>query len=981
MSPQNTLEHLKNQLHGEFYNDDLMRKLYATDASVYRKLPLAVAIPKDTKDLKLLIDFANTNHTSLIPRTAGTSLAGQCVGDGIVVDVSKYFTRILDINETKRTVTVQPGVVRDELNSYLKPFGLFFGPNTSTSNRCMIGGMVGNNSSGTTSIQYGVTRDKVLSLKTLLSDGSAVEFSSLSIEEFQQKLKLETLEGHIYKTIYNELKSETVQKEIQDHYPKPEIHRRNTGYAIDELIKSEVFSISDPNSISDLSSRFNMCQLLAGSEGTLAFTTEITLQLDELPPTESAMVALHFESIAKCMKAVKPLMQHNLHTCEMMDDSILNLTKHNKTQQENRKFIQGAPVAVLMCELKADTPGKLQNEINEFLKIVHHLNLSYAAPVLRGDDISKALDLRKAGLGLLGNIIGDKKAVACIEDTAVALDDLEGYISEFTALMTAYNQNAVYYAHAGAGELHLRPILDLKQSEDVKLFREITTDVAKLVKKYKGAMSGEHGDGIVRAEFIPLMIGDVNYQILKRIKSAFDPNNSFNPGKIVEAYPMDKNLRYQGDRKEPEIETLLDFSSSEGILREAEKCNGSGDCRKLPEFGGTMCPSYRATRNEKDTTRARANALRDYLTNSEKANKFNHEELKDVFDLCLSCKACASECPSSVDVASLKAEFQYQYQKANGFSFRSKLFAHNNKINGYVSRVPKLTNFMFSNRITSRIIKYIGGIAKERSLPLIATKSLDKEFQHNYNQYFKNKIIKEVYLFNDEFTNHLDTEIGVDTLLLLTALNYKVNIIKHHESGRALISKGFLEEAKKVANKNVLIFKDLVSENTPLIGIEPSAILTFKDEYLKLADDKEAAKAIAQHTYLIEEFIQQEIKLGHVKPDQFTQQEKKIKFHGHCHQKALANQKSSFDLLNLPKNYKVTIIPSGCCGMAGSFGYEKEHYQVSMQIGEQTLFPAVRKTSDDTIISANGTSCRHQIKDGTGRVGKHPISILKEALI
>ncbi len=973
MSHQKALEQLKPKFKGELYYDDLMRKLYATDASVYRKLPLAVALPKNEEDIRLLIEFAKVNNTSLIPRTAGTSLAGQCVGEGIVVDVSKYFTRILDINETESTITVQPGVVRDELNNYLKPFGLFFGPNTSTSNRCMIGGMVGNNSSGTTSIQYGVTRDKVLKLKTLLSDGSEVTFSNLSADEFQQKLTLENLEGSIYNTIYNELNSELVQKQIHNNFPKPEIHRRNTGYAIDELIKSEVFV--------DSGTAFNMCQLLVGSEGTLAFTTEITLQLDELPPTERVMVALHFESIAKCLKSVESVMQYNLHTCEMMDDTILNLTKHNKTQQENRQFIEGNPAAILMCELKADTQEKLQIEIDTFIETVKNLNLSYAAPILRNEAIDKAVELRKAGLGLLGNIIGDKKAVACIEDTAVALEDLDSYISEFTALMKSHNQNAVYYAHAGAGELHLRPILDLKQSEDVVLFRKITTDVAKLVKKYKGSMSGEHGDGIVRAEFIPMMIGDANYQILKRIKSAFDTNNIFNPGKIVDAFPMDKSLRYQTDRVEPQIETLLDFSSSEGILREAEKCNGSGDCRKLPEFGGTMCPSYRATRNEKDTTRARANALREFLTNSEKVNKFDHKELKDVFDLCLSCKACASECPSSVDVASLKAEFQYQYQKANGIPLRTKLFAYNNKINGYISRFPKLTNFMFSNTITSSIIKSVGGIAKERSLPLLSSNSLYKYLQntviHKVNKITK----KEVYLFNDEFTNHLDTKIGIDAIELLSRLNYKVNVIAHSESGRAMLSKGLLEEAQKVANNNVSKFKDLITANTPLIGIEPSAILTFKDEYIRLADDKEAAKSIAKHTFLIEEFIQQEIELGNITSDQFTKETKTIKFHGHCHQKALSNQKSSFDILNLPKNYKITIIPSGCCGMAGSFGYEKEHYDVSMQIGEQTLFPAIRKASEDTMIAANGTSCRHQIKDGTGRIAKHPIAILKEALV
>jgi len=967
------LKALTEILEGEVYYDDLIKSIYATDASVYRKLPLAVAYPKNTEDLKQLIKFAKAHKTSLIPRTAGTSLAGQCVGEGIVVDVSKYFTKIIELDEKAQTVTVQPGVVRDTLNSYLKPFGLFFGPNTSTSNRCMIGGMVGNNSSGTTSIQYGVTRDKVLEMHTILSDASEVVFCELSSETFQQKTNLETLEGAIYKTLYDVLKSEAVQNQIIEHFPKPEIHRRNTGYAIDELIKSDVFSNSfEP---------FNMCKLLSGSEGTLAFTTQITLKLDKLPPQESIMVAAHFDSIESCLNTVELTMKHNLYNCEMMDKTILDCTKHNKTQQENRQFIEGDPQAILMCEVKAETLKDVEKLANNLVIDIEKSGLSYAFPRLIGNDIDKANNLRSAGLGLLGNIIGDKKAVACIEDTAVALPDLANYISEFTQLMKDYKQDAIYYAHAGAGELHLRPILNLKKGDDVTLFRKITTDVAHLVKKYKGSMSGEHGDGIVRSEFIPLMIGEDNYQILKQIKTAFDADNIFNPGKIVDAYPMDKGLRYKTDRVEPKIETLLDFSKSQGILKEAEKCNGSGDCRKLPEFGGTMCPSYRATRNEKDTTRARANALREFLTNSEKSNKFNHKELKDVFDLCLSCKACASECPSSVDVASLKAEFQYQYQKENGVSLRSKLFAYNNKLNQFGSKLPRLANFVFSNRFTSAILKKSFGIAKERSLPLISNKSLSKEFQLSDNKLIKNKIANSVILFNDEFTNYLDTQIGVDAIALLTALNYEVKLIDHAESGRSFLSKGLLEQAKDVANKNVSIFKDLISSETPLIGIEPSAILTFKDEYLKLADDKTSAEAISKNTFLIEEFIQQEIALGNIKPEQFTLEAITIKFHGHCHQKAMSNQLSSFAVLNLPKNYKVTIIPSGCCGMAGSFGYEKEHYEVSMQIGEQTLFPAVRKAPNDTIIAANGTSCRHQIKDGTNREAKHPISILREALI
>jgi len=967
------LNELNNLLEGKLHYDSLMRTLYATDASVYRMLPMAVAYPKHEQDLKTLIAFAKEHKTSLIPRTAGTSLAGQCVGEGIVVDVSKHFTKILDVNESKKTVTVQPGVVRDTLNNYLKPFGLFFGPNTSTSNRCMIGGMVGNNSSGTTSIQFGVTRDKVVELQTILSDGSEALFSEISLENFEEKKKLNTLEGHIYKTIYNELASKEVQNEIKNNFPKPEIHRRNTGYAVDELLNTELFT--------ETSEPFNMCKLLTGSEGTLAFTTQITLKLDELPPSEGVMVAAHFTSIENCLKAVEPAMKHNLFTCEMMDKTILDCTKRNATQQENRSFIDGDPEAILICEVRAETIDEAKRKANILIEDIEASKLSYANPVLYGDSINKANALRSAGLGLLGNIIGDKKAVACIEDTAVALPDLANFITEFTQLMKNFNQRAVYYAHAGAGELHLRPILDLKKTEDVVLFREITTDVAKLVKKYEGSFSGEHGDGIVRAEFIPLMIGETNYELLKRVKSTFDPHNIFNPGKIVDAYPMDKALRYEVGRKEPEVETLLDFSDSLGILREAEKCNGSGDCRKAPEFGGTMCPSYRATRNEKDTTRARANTLREFLTQSEKVNKFDHKELKEVFDLCLSCKACSSECPSSVDVASLKAEFQYQYQKANGVSLRTKLFAYNNKLNELGRFSTGLTNFLFSNNFTASILKKSLNVAKERNLPLLSSKSLDEEYQIINNKSIRFKNNKTVYLFNDEFTNHLDTSIGVDALHLLNALGYNVELIKNSESGRTFLSKGLLKQAQKVANKNVALYKDIITKETPLLGIEPSAILTFRDEYLKLAEDKASAKKIGNNTFLIEEFISNEIAIGNIKETQFTLEAKTIKLHGHCHQKALSNQIHSFNVLNLPKNYKVTIIPSGCCGMAGSFGYEKEHYKVSMDVGEQTLFPAIRKAPKTTIISANGTSCRHQIKDGTSRDAMHPISILKAALL
>ncbi len=964
---------LNDRLEGTILNDKLTKTLYATDASVYRKTPLAVAFPKTKKDLIEIISFANQHGVGIIPRTAGTSLAGQCVGDGIVVDVSKYFTKIISLDKENKSIVVEPGVIRDDLNRYLKPYGLFFGPNTSTSNRCMIGGMVGNNSSGTTSIQYGVTRDKVIAIDAILADGSQATFKELTINEFKEKQELKNLEGKIYQSLYNELNDKLVQRNIRENFPKPTIHRRSTGYAIDELIESNIFKENQEN--------INICDLLSGSEGTLAVSTQITLQLDTLPPQESLMIATHYQSIEDCLNDVAPVMKHNLFTCEMMDKTILDCTINNKEQLKNRFFISGDPEAILMLELRATTKNDLERQKNELLATIENSGLSYAHPILKGNEINQALELRKAGLGLLGNIVGDKKAVACIEDTAVALEDLAPYIAEFSQLMKKHQQDAVYYAHAGAGELHLRPILDLKKSHDVKLFKEITDDVAKLVKKYKGSMSGEHGDGIVRAQYIPFMIGEENYQILKRIKRVFDPNGILNPGKIVDAYAMDESLRYVPDRKEPQIETLLDFSDSLGILRAAEKCNGSGDCRRSPEAGGTMCPSYRATKNEKDTTRGRANTLREFLTNSEEINKFNHKELKEVFDLCLSCKGCASECPSNVDVAALKAEFQYQYQKEQGISLRTKLFAYNNKLNELGSIAPKLTNFFFTNKLTSTLLKKSMGVAKERELPTINRVSLQKWCKKSLNGHQPKKPIKTVYFFIDEFTNHLDAPIGIDAIKVLTNLGYYVKTIKHYESGRTFISKGLLKEAQNVANKNISIFKDIISNETPLLGLEPSAILTFRDEYIRLANDKETAQKIANNTYIIDEFIASEIKNNIIKDTQFSNDKKIIKLHGHCHQKALSSVHPSFSILNLPKNYTVTIIPSGCCGMAGSFGYEKEHYDVSMKIGEQTLFPAIRKAPNETIIAATGTSCRHQIKDGTTRIAKHPITILKEALI
>lgn len=960
----------KKTFDGDFKYDSLHRTLYATDASVYRRIPKAVALPKSVKGIQQLIEFATTHKTSLVPRTAGTSLAGQCVGDGIIVDVSKYFTNIISLDKQNRTVTVQPGVIRDELNAYLKPFKLFFGPNTSTSNRCMIGGMVGNNSSGTTSIRYGVTRDKVLALKTVLSNGEEAYFGNINNEEIAEKLKNSSIEGDIYKTIFSNLSKPEVREEIRTQFPKPEIHRRNTGYALDTLLDAEIFCGEHP---------LNLCHLLTGSEGTLAFTTEITLQLDDLPPMHERMVVAHYHAVADCMLDVVSAMKHKLYSCEMLDDTILNCTKSNTKYDPYRFFVNGNPKAVLLLEVKGTSKEDVDTQSKQLLNSLIESGLSYAMPVLKGEEITMAMELRKAGLGLLGNMIGDKKAVACIEDTAVALEDLPSYIKDFSALMMRFKQDAVYYAHAGAGELHLRPILNLKKGEDVKDFRNITTEVAQLVKRYKGSFSGEHGDGIVRSEFIPMLVGKKNYELFEKIKTVFDPQNIFNPGKIVGAYIMDNQLRYVPDTVSLEVLTKMDFNDSKGLLRLAEKCNGSGDCRKTEQTSGVMCPSYHATKDEKDSTRGRANALREALSNPSGVNAFDSKDLKDVFDLCISCKACASECPSNVDMAIAKTEFLYQYHKTNTPSRATKLFGFSTSYAKKASRFPKMANALLGGVLTTSLAKKWSGVHSKRTIPKYSTKTFSKIAQST-----KNKTVDldfNVLLFVDEFSNFQEANIANDAHKLLQGLGYSVKVITGLDSARALISKGFLDEAKAEIDKNISVLKNLVSKEVPLVGIEPSAILGFRDEYLRLAENKEGAKHVSKHAYLIEEFLAYEMKIGNIKTQQFSEEKKTIKVHVHCHQKALSNTKHTFDVLNFPKQYTPTIINAGCCGMAGSFGYEEAHYDISMKIGGQRLFPAINKAANEVVIAANGTSCRHQIKDGTQREALHPVTILRQALI
>lgn len=946
---------------------------YSTDASVYQEKPLAVAIPVSENAIQQLVEFARKQQTTLIPRAAGTSLAGQVVGNGIVVDISRYFTKILELNTAEKWVRVQPGVIRDDLNHYLRPFGLMYGPETSTASRAMIGGMLGNNSCGLHSIVWGSARDHVLEATVILADGSKAQLGNQDIDTPTGNPLLDA----IHQKLKQLLLAAENQSGIRQHFPAANVHRRNTGYALDSLLEMEPFTAGGVP--------FNLCKLIAGSEGTLGFVTEIKLNLLNLPPNESALLCIHCHSVVEAMEANIIALKHGPMASELVDKFIMDFTIGHPEYSKNRFFIEGDPQAILMVEFMEHTHEAAAEKAAALTATLKESGKGFAWPVLYNEQTRFAWDVRKAGLGLLRNLRGDAQPVNLIEDCAVSTEDLPAYITDLQVLLHKHQVQASYYAHAGAGEIHVEPIINLKSPEGLQTFRAILADTVKLVKKYNGSLSGEHGDGRLRGEYIQEVVGEHCYSLFTAIKELFDPQHIFNAGKIINTPPMDSSLRVKQQPEKRQLLTHFDFSANDGLLRLAEKCSGSGDCRKMPATGGVMCPSYMATRLEKDTTRARANLLRQFLANELDEHPLDHEELKEIMDLCLSCKGCKTECPSGVDVAKMKAEFLQHYYDRHGVPFRAKLIAGYSAQMKMVSLVPALFNGFYSVPLFRKIANRLVGFHPDRSMPAVSKVSLRKWYQQHAGTGVQQTQGKNgtVYLFCDEFTNYNDVETGRKCILLLEALGYKVLIPEHRDSGRTWLSKGLVKKAKEIANANIRLLKDIITPDTPLIGIEPSAILGFRDEYIDLADgeNKETAKQLAACCFTIEEFLAAAYKAGRIESSLFTDKPQRLLVHGHCYQKALSSQQHTLDMLRIPVNYQPELIPSGCCGMAGAFGYEKEHFVVSQQVGELVLFPAVRAAAADTIIAASGTSCRHQVKDGTGRLSRHPVEILYDALI
>jgi FAD/FMN-containing dehydrogenase/Fe-S oxidoreductase len=920
-------------------SDKLLQRAYAQDASIYQETPESVAFPKSTEEVIALVK----SGSALIPRAAGTSLAGQVVGDGTVLDTGRHMNAILHINVEERWAEVQPGVVRDELNHHLKEHGLFFGPNTSTSNRCMMGGMVGNNSSGSTSISYGTTREKLVGMEYVTADGvlrAMGNIDSEGVREIPEAVEL-----------WREQWAEAwAEENLATYFPDPSIHRRNTGYAID-LIGA------DPKAL---------LQVLCGSEGTLGITTKIRLKLDPLPPAHIAVAALHFRSMDDAMGATPELMKQRPYQLELMDRIILECTRESKEYSSYRNFVQGDPAAILLVEVRGESEAELAENLAAL-----PTDSSYAKAELFGDESDKVWKLRAAGLGLLSNVPGDAKPVACIEDTAVRIEVLQDYIREFDALMQGFGQESVYYAHAGAGELHLRPILNLKTSEGVRLLYEISKASAALVKKYGGSLSGEHGDGRVRAAFIKDFYGPEVYPWMESFKKAWDPENQLNPGKIVGAKPMNEDLRYEVDREEPVLDTQFPFSEEGGFLRAVEKCNGSGDCRRLPHTGALMCPSYMASRDEWDSTRGRANVLRSVLT-EQSIEGFKAPELAEAMQHCVGCKGCTKECPSGVDMAAMKAE--YLYQNRSKRTIADKAFANFHKSLSYQGWW-RFINPVLKSGLTKRLM----GIHPERSVPGLAPPAYMKAYEKSYSVESAAGRERAVILWVDEFTQANDPMLVGKACDVLGALGYSPAVVCS-PSGRAALSGGFLPESKKLAQKALKKLQNAAKtlKNAPILGVEASAVLSAVDEYGRLLPEEK--KWIEdQRIATIDKFLADELpKLTGTK-QLFAPYPKEILLHVHCHQKSLESAGDTAYVLQLLLGAKVNRVKSSCCGMAGSYGMKRENFEMSKKMADLVLLPAIEAFEGEHIV-ATGTSCRHQIDDLSSRSAVHLMDVLWEQL-
>lgn len=948
------------------YKDSLTRRLYATDASIYEEIPKGVTFPKTASDIQQIVKQSANDGFTITARSAGTSLAGQTTGSGIIMDTSRFMDAILELSPSEKKAHIQPGVIRDTLNREAAKAGLLFGPDTATTNRCMLGGMIGNNSCGSFSIKYKTTREHILEVEAILSDGSHVFFRPVNKSELGEKLKLDSLEGDIYRGMLELLKKHKDQ--IIKHYPHPDIIRRNTGYALDRLCEM------DP--ITPGGRAFNLAELLCGSEGTLAMTASAKVNLEPLPRAKTLIIP-QFKSLHEAMLATVEAVKYEPSAVELVDDIILNATKGNIEQSRNRFFLEDDPTCILIIQFDGDNDAEVEKKAMKLANKLQSLSLGFAYPVLTDKNkMARVWNLRKAGLGLLMGLGSDNRSPTFVEDTAVRVEDLPDYVKEFQDILKRYNTSCVFYAHASVGELHLRPVLDTASQKGVDTMKSIAQEVATLVKKYRGSLSGEHGDGRTRAPFIETVLGSEMMPLLRQVKELWDPDYRFNPGKILNPKPMDSDLRYSPEYKKPDVDTIFHWRPAGGFDAALEQCNGAGVCRKLAESGGTMCPSYHATREEKDSTRGRANIFRQLFSGKQK-DAFRSDELHEALSLCLSCKACKSECPANVDMAKMKAEFMNGWHKERGATLPESFFGSPEKFYPLASAFSSITNFMNRQSVVKSLLEKTIGIDSRRNLPKFSNQTFEKWFKQHEAE-FNIPGANQVLLLVDIFTNYHDPDIAKSACRVLRKLGYSVIIPGIYPTGRPQLSKGFLDEVKTICELNIKRLVPFAEQEIPIIGLEPSEILTIRDEYLDLCseDDLDNAELIANKTFLFEEFLAAELAVSDFGK---TGNNNNVYIHGHCHTKALVGNGPLVDSFK-KLGFKPIELQTGCCGMAGSFGYSKDNFDVSMKIGEQVLFPALNELPDDAIICSPGFSCRHQIADGPELKSYHPAEIVDRFL-
>ena len=950
---------LTKRLAGEVRFDDMTRVLYSTDASIYEIEPLGVVIPRTTDDVLATVEICASHGVPILPRGAGTSLCGQAVGRAVVLDMSKYLNRVLEVNPEERWARIQPGVVLDDLNAQLRPHGLWFAPDVSPSNRATLGGMIGNNASGARSIVYGRTLEHVREMTVVLPDGHTLAARALAEDELARALALTTREGDLYRTLHRLVGAH--RHEILARYPK--ILRRVGGYALDEFVNGQPFSLA---------------RLLVGSEGTLATTLEATINLEPRPaPTQVALMVVHFRTMFEALESTTEILTTGPTAIELADKYILDLTRRSLEYARQMTFVQGDPGALLFVEYYGETPGELTAKLDRLEAHCRRQGIGTAfTRALSPEEQQRIWTVRKAGMALLLGMIGDKKPVAGIEDTAVAPERLAEYLKRLDAIVRSHKVEAAYYGHASVGCIHVRPILDLKRDPEVETLRAIAEQVSALVQEFGGAMSAEHGDGLSRSCWNETLFGPTLYQAFRELKAAFDPQRIMNPGKIVDAPPMTANLRYGGRYQARQVKTFFRFGREGGFDRAVEMCNGAAVCKKKLE--GTMCPSYMITLEEEHSTRGRANALRAAINGHLPAEALTSPRMYEVFDLCLECKGCKAECPSNVDMAKLKYEFLAQYHAAHGTPLRARLFGHLETLNRLGCACAPLSNWVAQTAPARWIFDRFFGVHRNRQLPPFARETFTRWFTRRNGRQGVLGARGLVVLFNDTYMTYNYPELGRAAVKVLEAAGFEVALADKKCCGRPMISKGLLQKAKENAAYNVDRLVPYAEQGIPIVGLEPSCILTFRDEYPDLLDDPRAAR-LAAGTFLIEEFLLGLHEKGQLRLP-LRAGAKSVMLHGHCHQKALVGSNPSLQLLRLLPGARVDEIDSGCCGMAGSFGYEKEHYEMSLAIGNRRLFPAIRATDPTCEIVAGGVSCRQQIAHGTGRRARHLVEVLADAL-